>query len=799
MLGGAPQGAERGGGAGGDLCWAWKVRLTRVGGADVQPGRSPALLVYSSGDNAGDGEKGDICPSPEALRAALSHLLAVEAQSSAVDRGLGRTGYSSSFSRRGRPAGFATSLVGEADSTDDDRGTDDEDDPKSPSFVAVDVSRISVPRSRVLRDLWHMDKLALEAAGAARLEWDRCSRVLIEISFAVQIDTPSLMLSDSGSSFRPAESAGHRALVGSYAGDAFDESVAVPVGSFDSSSFSARLASSLSGSPAGPVEALTSSEHHSPAPESPARPPKFVPKISGDTSFFRLLAAVSRPSSLQEDGLRLRLRHCTGGDAAVLRRASREPWWPHVAALELRESDLCSCALGEVDADTSVWSCAAVLGRLEQLTVFEMSGNVARTHKACSFTDPVYAAKAWESLLRCLPRVRRFRWFQFHDVGETLAAASSASAHMRVSSTQWPALRVLDLSDHRSTIFDFTCERRIDQFPVLSDQMAGLRVLNLGFLNIRSVPAEIGPLTPQLRELCLRNNKIRELPAETLGQCSRLQRLSVQGNRVAKFPDGLLGRLADLVYLNANGNRLTELPADIGSLRSLRQLMLKKNRITAVRPELGECTALQLLDMRGSVPVRLLPVALLKLTSLRQLLIQPAVGLRVGSDAEGWGVADVSVTPRWQEFRVEAIMSALRYGALAWSPDNHSYFSRHVRRSMAVLFLAHQRLSRAPKSPTGATFHLGMLPPELLQVVAKFFVAEPPFTWRVVMDLHDRVRPGRHLSATDPYPGGYSRSVTENTLERGSATRPLLSARTVSQGGKILVGGFAPYFVHLPW
>ena len=124
--------------------------------------------------------------------------------------------------------------------------------------------------------------------------------------------------------------------------------------------------------------------------------------------------------------------------------------------------------------------------------------------------------------------------------------------------------------------------------------------------------------------LDLQSNQLSgEIPAE-LGSLVSLRGLDLSGNQLSgEIPAAELGSLVNLQDLNLSGNQLSgEIPAELGSLVSLRGLKLSGNQLSGEIPaaELGSLVNLQDLNLSGNQLSGEIPAAELgSLVSLRGL------------------------------------------------------------------------------------------------------------------------------------------------------------------------------------
>ncbi|MCK6538582.1 MAG: leucine-rich repeat domain-containing protein [Anaerolineales bacterium] len=190
---------------------------------------------------------------------------------------------------------------------------------------------------------------------------------------------------------------------------------------------------------------------------------------------------------------------------------------------------------------------------------------------------------------------------------------------------------------------------------------SGATALDLSFLGLTALPAEIGALA-SLQDLDLRENQLTALPPE-IGALASLQTLHLSDNQLTALPAELwrlpwlkrldisfnplpglppelwqktdweelnlgglnltalpaeIGALASLQNLDLSRNQLTALPAEIGALASLQTLYLSDNQLTALPPEIGELASLQTLGLSHN-QLTALPPEIGELASLQDL------------------------------------------------------------------------------------------------------------------------------------------------------------------------------------
>ncbi|XP_037321740.1 leucine-rich repeat-containing protein 27-like [Pungitius pungitius] len=98
--------------------------------------------------------------------------------------------------------------------------------------------------------------------------------------------------------------------------------------------------------------------------------------------------------------------------------------------------------------------------------------------------------------------------------------------------------------------------------------------------------------------LCLSRTQLKHV-AESILKNSRLKYLYLEGNQLSSMPDSMFISLPNLLWLDLRNNQITSLPAEIGSHRSLKTLLLEGNPISELPPELGNVITLKGLNLRN--------------------------------------------------------------------------------------------------------------------------------------------------------------------------------------------------------
>ncbi|XP_047206958.1 leucine-rich repeat-containing protein 27-like [Girardinichthys multiradiatus] len=138
--------------------------------------------------------------------------------------------------------------------------------------------------------------------------------------------------------------------------------------------------------------------------------------------------------------------------------------------------------------------------------------------------------------------------------------------------------------------------------------------------------------------VCLRRSNLTCVPDSVL-KSSLLTYLCLEGNQISSIPGSMFCSLPQLQWLDLRKNLITSLPADIGSHRSLRHLLLEANPISELPAELGNVITLRGLSLRDC-PIHFPPKEVLHqgcrsiLHHLRTVLAQREVTERKSLPAE---------------------------------------------------------------------------------------------------------------------------------------------------------------------
>mmetsp|Transcript_147533 Transcript_147533/g.271132 ORF Transcript_147533/g.271132 Transcript_147533/m.271132 type:complete len:935 (+) Transcript_147533:74-2878(+) len=183
----------------------------------------------------------------------------------------------------------------------------------------------------------------------------------------------------------------------------------------------------------------------------------------------------------------------------------------------------------------------------------------------------------------------------------------------------------------------------LTEIPVEVSELKDLHSLYLNGNYLQSLPNAVGAL-PRLQEICLDANQLTVIPAITSPELtmfsapanqlkevpmlssSKLERLEVHGNQLHALP---LSRMTTtqvswsrVLKLKLMGNHIQELPKELGSMRSLRQLMVASNCLTTLPRSVASLRRLEWLFAYGNQLRELPPSLLLGSGWLERVLLE---------------------------------------------------------------------------------------------------------------------------------------------------------------------------------
>ena len=153
-------------------------------------------------------------------------------------------------------------------------------------------------------------------------------------------------------------------------------------------------------------------------------------------------------------------------------------------------------------------------------------------------------------------------------------------------------------------------------------RLGALLQLILPHNGLKTLPAEIGSLD-KLKLLDVSHNQIGELPL-SLYSLRSLQTLLLGYNSLTdvSFPD-LTGDtpLPHLQHINLVHNQLTQLPAVVYAVHSIMELLASDNSILSLQPDIGKLTALKQLELKRN-KITALPYELTACSKLRSICLE---------------------------------------------------------------------------------------------------------------------------------------------------------------------------------
>ena len=160
------------------------------------------------------------------------------------------------------------------------------------------------------------------------------------------------------------------------------------------------------------------------------------------------------------------------------------------------------------------------------------------------------------------------------------------------------------------------------ELPLFPDQLTDFSFLvdiNLAYNKIDRIPPSLTKMT-QLRVCMLAGNSIDRIPAR-LSSLTSLQLLDVRDNQLQSIPVSIGALAAQLRTLMLGRNRLTALPPELGLLSNLERLHVNCNLLSLLPEEIGQCTALVDLQLSYN-KLRQIPDTLSNLTCLTSCALQ---------------------------------------------------------------------------------------------------------------------------------------------------------------------------------
>ena len=144
----------------------------------------------------------------------------------------------------------------------------------------------------------------------------------------------------------------------------------------------------------------------------------------------------------------------------------------------------------------------------------------------------------------------------------------------------WPSQVPIDLNHARNLLL-----KLFNKNEIIVSASGDIETLNLGVLNLKALPAQIGKLT-HLQILYCHSNSLRSLP-EQIGKLVSLKIINLANNELEALPKQI-GNLHNLKELICTQNELNKLPEEISQLVNLQKLFCAYNNISVLPKHIGK-------------------------------------------------------------------------------------------------------------------------------------------------------------------------------------------------------------------
>ncbi|XP_035229535.1 leucine-rich repeat-containing protein 47-like [Stegodyphus dumicola] len=142
------------------------------------------------------------------------------------------------------------------------------------------------------------------------------------------------------------------------------------------------------------------------------------------------------------------------------------------------------------------------------------------------------------------------------------------------------------------------CSNALIALPPEIGKLKKLKYLDVSHNKIAELPSQLCELT-DLQSLNVSTNKLSSLP--TLNEKSNLVTLNISYNNFSVFPVNICdAKLKHFTDLLANNNDISAIPPEIEHLSSLKVLDLGENALVTLPGELGSCTKIKELNLKGN-------------------------------------------------------------------------------------------------------------------------------------------------------------------------------------------------------
>jgi Leucine-rich repeat (LRR) protein len=151
------------------------------------------------------------------------------------------------------------------------------------------------------------------------------------------------------------------------------------------------------------------------------------------------------------------------------------------------------------------------------------------------------------------------------------------------------------------------------------DQLAELRELSMYRTHIKDVPASFAALTKLETLRIVQCKKLKAIPT-VIPTMQSLRHLEIDHTGVTAVDPAIWG-MSQLHHLDLSGTELGDVPAAIGNLTEIREL-LRGAKLRSLPDEIGNCHKLETLDLVLNHQLGDLPEGFYRLKSLRRLRIE---------------------------------------------------------------------------------------------------------------------------------------------------------------------------------
>lgn len=142
------------------------------------------------------------------------------------------------------------------------------------------------------------------------------------------------------------------------------------------------------------------------------------------------------------------------------------------------------------------------------------------------------------------------------------------------------------------------CYNNLSSLPPEISKLKKLKFFDVSHNAITELPAGLSELN-ELQSLNVSSNQLTSLP--NINDMLHLVTLNISYNLFSVFPVGICdSKLIHFTDLLANNNLIEEIPPEIQLLSCLKVLDLSENKILSLPGELGNCTKLKELNLKGN-------------------------------------------------------------------------------------------------------------------------------------------------------------------------------------------------------